>query len=408
VLQKVVIEHFRSCENVTIDNIGPSLVLVGPNGSGKTNILKAILWAAESALSKEALDARTLDFQRKSISFEFQVTDGHFRYAISTPGEARPPDHEWTSSLIPLKESVSTLGPRGSWDKFMDRDGTELQLQDQKRFTVPPSTPSLPLLFAYLPPDDPLLARLRPVREFLGRIRYYPLEEPSESHEPPDIITETRYKSWLADSDDSGRPEEDSVLMKLLRMSKEAKEDLDEVKAILGENGLGLIDRISVDSHPIPKAGGGPDMMEEISYIFFYPHRGGDGKPVGGMNGSPKRFRFADLSHGTRRVIRMIVSMIFDRGSVMLIEHPEDGIHRRLTAGVFNTLQAYTDPSQIIVSSHSPLVFDMLDPDEIRIVSMREGKTEVRALTPDEASQARRYVKEHGTLTEYLDLMIEA
>ena len=49
----------------------------------------------------------------------------------------------------------------------------------------------------------------------------------------------------------------------------------------------------------------------------------------------------------------------------------------------------------------------MLDPEEIRVVSMREGKTEVRALTSEEAEQARRYVKQEGTLTEYLDLLIE-
>jgi predicted ATPase len=103
----------------------------------------------------------------------------------------------------------------------------------------------------------------------------------------------------------------------------------------------------------------------------------------------------------------MIVSMIFDKSSVMLIEHPEDGTHRSLTKKVFSLLQTYTDPSQIIVSSHSPLVFDMLDPAQIRLVTMENGKTTARALTEEETAQARRYIKREGTLTEYLDVLIE-
>lgn len=403
-LQKVVIEHFRSCENVTIDDIGPSLVLVGPNGSGKTNVLKAILWAAESALNKEPLDARIVDLQQKAVSFEFRVGSEIFRYAIGTSPKFRSPDDEWTSSLIPVEESVFVLGSEGVWEKVVDRNGTELRLPDQRSFTVAPSTPSLPLLFAYLPPDDPLLARLVPVKDFLGRVRYYPFDEPSESREPTDIITESQYQRWAAERDESGRPTADAVLMKLLRMWKEAREDLEEVETILGPNGLGLIQRIEVVEYPNSRLGG---FREEFYHITFFPPRGDEVGPSGNGNGSERRFFHADLSHGTRRIIRMVVSMIFDKGSTMLIEHPEDGIHRRLTTSVFATLKAYTDPSQIIVSSHSSLVFDMLDPSEIRVVSMREGKTEVRSLTPQEAEQARRYVKEKGTLTEYLDLMIE-
>ena len=92
-LQKVVIEHFRSCENVTIDDIGPSLVLVGPNGSGKTNILKAILWAARSALAEGPLDERT----PTAISLDFRAGDDAFRYTISFP-----PAEQLPSADVPI------------------------------------------------------------------------------------------------------------------------------------------------------------------------------------------------------------------------------------------------------------------------------------------------------------------
>ena len=165
-LQKVVIEHFRSCENVTIDNIGPSLVLVGPNGSGKTNILRAILWAAEAALSREALDI--WDNQLRSIVLDFEIDDHPFRYAIRVPPGRRDPDTEYPFSSILLEESISVLGPEGTWETLVDRDGTALRFRDGRKFSVPPSTPLLPLVFAYLPQYDPLHEKLSPVKDLLA------------------------------------------------------------------------------------------------------------------------------------------------------------------------------------------------------------------------------------------------
>jgi predicted ATPase len=39
---------------------------------------------------------------------------------------------------------------------------------------------------------------------------------------------------------------------------------------------------------------------------------------------------YDELSLGTRRVLHLIVSLILDRSSLMLVEHPEDSIHRGL------------------------------------------------------------------------------
>jgi len=47
------IQNFLSCENLVVDNIKG---IIGRNGSGKTNILNAIQWAAESATSTKPID----------------------------------------------------------------------------------------------------------------------------------------------------------------------------------------------------------------------------------------------------------------------------------------------------------------------------------------------------------------
>ena len=52
-LTSVHIKNFRSCKDVKIENMGLMLGLVGRNGAGKTTILRAIEWAASTALSRE-------------------------------------------------------------------------------------------------------------------------------------------------------------------------------------------------------------------------------------------------------------------------------------------------------------------------------------------------------------------
>ena len=69
---------------------------------------------------------------------------------------------------------------------------------------------------------------------------------------------------------------------------------------------------------------------------------------------------FEDLSAGTRRLIRLLVSLIFDQSNVMLVEHPEDSIHRGLLIKLLDILRGYSDQSQLILSSHSSVVFNTL------------------------------------------------
>jgi hypothetical protein len=398
VLEKVVIKGFRSCEDVTLADLGPSLVLVGKNGVGKTNILRAIVWAAETAFRAESL---AHEYSPQSISLEFRVKHDLYRYHIESPRIYNPN----SPSLGLLTESLSVFHEVSGWDEIVSRRGPTLNLSDRATLLIGSSTPFLPFLLAYLPAGDSLRERVHSIREFLSHIRYYPLDEPSDRDGSETIIALKDYEEFSSRLAETGRVE-DSIARKLIHLKSARPEDFQEVKDLLGDEGLELVRDIQVQGVPTGKAlhdpdgsQASPEVPNDLNLVSF--------RPCGWAPETDLLIGFPALSVGTRRIIRMVVSMIFDKSSVMLIEHPEDGIHRSLTRKVFSLLQTYTDPSQIIVSSHSPLVFDMLDPAEIRLVTMQDGKTEVRALTGEEADQARKYVKEEGTLTEYLDVLIE-
>lgn len=91
----------------------------------------------------------------------------------------------------------------------------------------------------------------------------------------------------------------------------------------------------------------------------------------------------------------------------MLIEQPEDGIHPGLLAKLIDILRVNTDPTQIMLASHSPVVLSSLQPGDILLVDICQGSTTVRRLTAAEVERAEDYMRRDGSLAEYLELIQE-
>jgi predicted ATPase len=128
------------------------------------------------------------------------------------------------------------------------------------------------------------------------------------------------------------------------------------------------------------------------------------GRVLGGGTGT---YGFNQLSLGTRRPLHILVSLIVDRSTIMLVEHPEEGIHSGLVRKLAGLLRANADPAQIILSSHSADVLNALRPAELRLVTIRRGATEAHALTAQQAGAAARFIKEEGSLAEFLESVEE-
>ncbi len=91
----------------------------------------------------------------------------------------------------------------------------------------------------------------------------------------------------------------------------------------------------------------------------------------------------------------------------MLLEQPEDSLHQGLTKKVIGLLRQNAEPSQLIISSHSSALLNKVRPEEIRIVSLREGFTSVRKLSPDELQIAADFMNNEGPLYEFLQTIAE-
>lgn len=390
-LTKVEIRGFRSCNDLTLDHLGPVVVLVGPNGAGKSNILKAILRSA-----KFALGAQPLNWPEDSGAgtLEFRIQDRLYKYRhASKIVRAQTPRME-------LEETIAIGTSQGRWSTLAKRSGSTLEVRGLKlpagdNLEIDPRAPFLRFLLAYPTASRAKLSHFRRIERFLKAVRYQPFDEPNESNEGPAFVPKHALDEWSARYRVTGDADE-SVNMKLMHSFYHDREKFDEITALLGSEGLDLVREItvrSVDVGPMPRADG-DEAGDLYEYVMFAPSSG----PKGG-----RLLPFGLLSQGTRRIVRMVVSMVFDESSVMLLEHPEDGIHRGLSKRVFSRLKSYTNPGQIIATSHSELVFDMLEPSEVRLVSMVDGATQARALSPEEVDRARRYVNEDGRFSDFLE-----
>lgn len=116
-------------------------------------------------------------------------------------------------------------------------------------------------------------------------------------------------------------------------------------------------------------------------------------------------YPWSHLSDGTKRLFYIIAQVQGLDEGIVLLEEPELGIHPHQFYLLMQFLLEKSDTNQIILSTHSPLTLDHIEPNElnrIQIVSYtKETGTQVRRLTQEEQEKARLYTEEVGYLSDY-------
>lgn len=103
--------------------------------------------------------------------------------------------------------------------------------------------------------------------------------------------------------------------------------------------------------------------------------------------------------------LQLVTNLVFDNNSCMLLEQPEDSIHPGLLAKVIDILQTYAGRTQLICTTHSPRVMNLVDPAGIRFVTAADGNTSVSELSTKDLKAAKSYLEDEGTLAEFLETL---
>lgn len=128
-------------------------------------------------------------------------------------------------------------------------------------------------------------------------------------------------------------------------------------------------------------------------------------------------FSWESLSDGTRRLVYMIFMMqgvdVEDRQKeeriesfpIVFIEEPELGVHPHQLHLLMTLLKEKAEKQQIIITTHSPQVLDVLSAEELDRIFITEidyeKGTTVRKLTEKENAKAKYYLNDEGLLSDY-------
>jgi predicted ATP-dependent endonuclease of OLD family len=111
------------------------------------------------------------------------------------------------------------------------------------------------------------------------------------------------------------------------------------------------------------------------------------------------------LSDGTKRLFYLIYSVKESNYSIILIEEPELGIHPHQFFEILNFLKEESKNKQIIISTHSPEALNILGPEELDriIITKYDPKkgTTMKHLSPAQKKKAKIYMEEENSLSDY-------
>ena len=169
----------------------------------------------------------------------------------------------------------------------------------------------------------------------------------------------------------------------------------------VGKYGLQLIENIDFNEHEIPSSSykvraGGQIQKTENNKRIVVPSI-----LIDGLTLSPNQ-----LSEGTFKTLALVFYILNDNNQILLIEEPEVCVHHGLLNSIIHLVKQQAKHKQIIISTHSDYVLDMLNPENVLLVHKgHDAGTKVDSLTNSLSANDYKVLKDYlelsGNLGEY-------
>ena len=411
-LTKVWAKNFRSIEYAELE-LGPLTVLVGPNASGKSNLLDLLCFLGdtareglETAISRrggiESIGRRSPSGRilGPEIGFEYRSQDGTLTYSFALnrrrDGEYQvkreiarlkplesddlPPEFKITNGLLTkpslkralrqIKESGEKNGHTDIINHLVKNTGRQdLQLLAPEAFR------HTSMLAFYLLQTGTMQSslgfhlhtNLERARDFLGKVWIY--------HIFPNLL---RNPQKVAESHPMAAGGENLASV-LQDMNHSKGRFLPDLKDALTFAVPGVRD-IRVKS-------AGSYYVVEINHE---------------RDGGTEKGSWFDLSHesdGTIRLLAMLTALFQDPApSLICLEEPELAIHPGAMAVLSDTMVEASLRGQVLVATHSPDLIDRLPIESIRAVTTEDSATRVGIIADHQLKSVKEDLFSPGEL----------
>jgi ABC-type lipoprotein export system ATPase subunit len=397
-IKSLSITNYRSCVRTSFEPHEHLSVLIGPNGSGKTNVLSALRLLPALCFSGASRFSREEPLSSPSqLRVVYHVGEHEIIYVanVSLATSERNLDEItsateewWIPSTQGRKRKVSI--PSAILSDFMqERHGigtwttrrTHLAewLRDRK-----------------LVPDA--LSCMEQIVRFASGISYYSASQFTNPGSAPvsfEVESEARRRVGISLSGHK------RLLFDVYQAHRAKSDTYTEFISLVGPEGIGLIDsldfeEIKTSSSSYSVMTGGKVVKREKTNLLVVPR-----VKIGRNTLSPSQ-----LSEGTFKTLALVFSLVTDKSSLLMIEEPEVCVHYGLLSSIVELIKQYAKQKQIIVSTHSDSVLDKVLFENVFGVT-REGDkgTQVKSIrsrmSGPEVSALRHYLENEGSLGEF-------
>lgn len=379
-LTSVRIQHYKSLADVYMPDLEPLTLLVGANAVGKSNIVDALRFLRDIAVDglDHALSTRGgIGIVRQySPTRPFQIhISVKFRQTFN---DGVPQDGLYEITLKSLKGGNYRVEYEAArwWEEkyfFSILDGAEEEVLDSSAVMHSFSRDAAGKTIYDSGDDDLEEFVLSPDIAALSRIRFGSLGEYFSSFRFSAIYPNTLRNPSRPDTDralkESG--ENWASILKSLKKSTRGKQAFEQIKEMMQVLMPTLQDVTvkSVGGYLVPQF-----RVKDI------------------VNSHAHDFDPVQMSDGTLRIFGILLALYQTPSPPFLaLEEPEQTVHPGILATLAEAFREVSERTQIFVTSHSPHFVDFFDPEEIRVVTIKNGKTVV---SPIRRTQMEA-IKEH-------------
>lgn len=369
-IRELTISNFRSLGPDIHIKPGPLSILIGPNGSGKSNILDALSFVRDAVMQglPAAITHRNgIDGVRRRshgrpfdvhLELEIALDGGSARYAFVITGD-RLGEYRVKSETadVNIKGEINNFervgntwqGPKGIAPRMDEQSLALTALGGTEQFKPLVDYLSGITVYSVFPDALRVPQRFDPVR-------------PMRSHG----------ENWV------------SILRELVK-NEQARDDL-----IAGLN------KLTGD-------------IEDVRVTSAAGHLIAQFKQSVPAKKGKRWFDAAQQSDGTLRVAGLITALLQKPYlPVIGIEEPELTVHPGALPMLYEYLQQASEVSQIFVTTHSPIILEVVnfDRDVIMVVNRVDGKTDVKQVEESHLEPVRKSLLSIGELFVSGDLQL--
>ena len=409
-LTKFRLQNYRSCKDVEF-KLQPDLsVLIGPNGSGKTNILSGL------TLLKRLLEEDQFGrAQAEDTTVESKIKawfDVGGKTVILSANVALYTDESNNDVVIESNQSWYVKDFTGSAKRLRIPLAAAAYLKSGKRRSLVTSEDMD--LFLYRPPiylrsfrrdliddnNEEAIKAIQKIANWVWRITYYSASQFTNPSACP-VSIEVENAGPSARRTRARANTATRFLFDLYEQHQTSTDRYRDFVDIIGPNGIGLVDKLTFQELQTSSVDyavrvGGKYNERRLEKVLVVPQF-----KIGRNTLSPNQ-----LSEGTFKTIVLLFYMMTQVRTLLLLEEPEVCVHHGLLGSILELMKAHAKDQQVVISTHSDFVVDHVEPRSVYTVRRSpSGETSMSGITKSmsgkELRALKHYLDAEGSLGEY-------